>query len=195
IAIGSFLALPATADLVFLQPDAPGRRGRGEREIRWIVFWAARLALNLLRAIPELVWVLVCVVAIGIGPFAGTIAISLHPAGVRGKLYAEPLEEVPGRPIEALYALGAGPVQVLLRGLWPQARPMLRNYTFLRWEANLRVSTILGLVGGGGLGQAIYNNIQLAFYPRVGTLILIIYALVMASDWISDRLRNRPVVA
>ncbi len=193
VAIGSFIALPATADLVFLQPDTPGRRGRGEREIRWLVFWTARLALNVLRAIPELVWVLVCIVAIGIGPFAGTIAIGLHTAGVLGKLYAETLEEVPHRPIEALYALGAGPMQVLLRGLWPQARPMLRNYTFLRWEANLRVSTILGLVGGGGLGQAIYNNIQLGFYPRVGTLILIIYALVMASDWMGDRLGGRVI--
>src|SRR5262249_43590012 len=141
----------------------------------------------------ELVWVLVCVVAIGIGPFAGTIAIGLHTAGVLGKLYAETLEEVPRRPIEALYALGAGPAQALLRGFWPQARPMLRNYTFLRWEATLRVSTILGLVGGGGLGQAVYNNIQLGFYPRVGTLILIIYALVMASDWMGDRLGGRVV--
>jgi phosphonate transport system permease protein len=84
-------------------------------------------------------------------------------------------------------------MQVLLRGLWPQARAMLRNYTFLRWEANLRVSTILGLVGGGGLGQAIYNNIQLGFYPRVGTLIVIIYALVMASDWLGDRLGGRVI--
>jgi phosphonate transport system permease protein len=193
VAIGSLAALPATADLVFLHPDTPGRRGRGERELRWLVFWSARLALNILRAIPELVWVLVCIVAIGIGPFAGAIAIGLHTAGVLGKLYAETLEEVPRRPIEALYALGARPVQVLLRGLWPQARPMLRNYTFLRWEANLRVSTILGLVGGGGLGQAIYNNIQLGFYPRVGTLIVVIYALVMASDWMGDRLGGRVV--
>jgi phosphonate transport system permease protein len=193
VGIGSLVAVPATADLVFLPPDAPGRSAGGERELRWLVFWTARLALNILRAIPELVWVLVCIVAIGIGPFAGTIAIGLHTAGVLGKLYAETLEEVPRRPIEALYALGARPMQVLLRGLWPQARPMLRNYTFLRWKANLRVSTILGLVGGGGLGQAIYNNIQLGFYPRVGTLITIIYALVLASDWMGDRLGGRVV--
>jgi phosphonate transport system permease protein len=193
VAIGSLIAVPATADLVFLPADTPGRRGRGEGELRWLAFWTARLALNILRAIPELVWVLVCIVAIGVGPFAATIAIGLHTAGVLGKLYAETLEEVPRRPIEALYALGAGPMQVLLRGLWPQARAMLRNYTFLRWEANLRVSTILGLVGGGGLGQAIYNNIQLGFYPRVGTLIVIIYALVMASDWLGDRLGGRVI--
>ncbi len=193
VLLGSVAALPATASLIFLQPDTPGRHSRGERSLRWMVFWIARLALNLLRAIPELVWVLVCIVAIGIGPFAGTIAIGLHTAGVLGKLYAETMEEVPRRPIEALYAVGARPLQVLLRGIWPQARPMLRNYTLLRWEANLRVSTILGLVGGGGLGQAIYNNIQLGFYPRVATMILLIYALVIASDWIGDRLRGRVI--
>lgn len=193
VLLGSLAALPATASLIFLQPDSPGRHSRGERSLRWLVFWLARLALNLLRAIPELVWVLVCILAIGIGPFAGTIAIGLHTAGVLGKLYAETMEEVPRRPIEALYALGARPLQVLLRGIWPQAKPMLRNYTFLRWEANLRVSTILGLVGGGGLGQAIYNNIQLGFYPRVATMILFVYVLVIASDWIGDRLRGRVI--
>jgi len=193
VLLGSVAALPATASLIFLQPDTPGRHSQGERSLRWMGFWIARLALNLLRAIPELVWVLVCIVAIGIGPFAGTIAIGLHTAGVLGKLYAETMEEVPRRPIEALYALGARPLQVLLRGIWPQARPMLRNYTLLRWEANLRVSTILGLVGGGGLGQAIYNNIQLGFYPRVATMILLVYALVITSDWIGDRLRGRVI--
>jgi phosphonate transport system permease protein len=133
--------------------------------------------------------VLVCILAIGIGPFAGTIAIGLHTAGVLGKLYAETMEEVPRRPVEALYALGAHPLHVFLRGIWPQARRMLRNYTLLRWEANLRVSTILGLVGGGGLGQAIYNNIQLGFYDRVATMVLLIYAMVIAGDWLGDRLR------
>ncbi len=67
---------------------------------------------------------------------------------------------------------------------------MLRNYSLLRWEANLRVSTILGLVGGGGLGQAIYNNIQLGFYQRVATMLVLIYALVIASDWFGDWLRG-----
>jgi phosphonate transport system permease protein len=147
--------------------------------------------LNILRSIPELVWVLICILAVGIGPFAGTIALGLHTAGVLGKLYAETMEEVPVRPIEALRSLGASPVQVLLWAIWPQARPLLSSYTVLRWETNLRASAILGLVGGGGLGQAIYNNVQLGFYPRLSTLILLIYALVLASDWIGERLRLR----
>ena len=100
------------------------------------------------------------------------------------------MEEVPRAPIEALYAVGARPLQVLLYAVWPQARPMLFNYTLLRWEANLRVSTILGLVGGGGLGQAVYNSIQLGFYQEVATMILLVYALVIATSWLGDRVRT-----
>jgi phosphonate transport system permease protein len=99
------------------------------------------------------------------------------------------MEEVPLPPMEALRSLGARPVQLLLWAIWPQARPLLISYTVLRLDMNLRASTILGLVGGGGLGQAIYNNVQLGFYSRLSTLILLIYALVVASDWIGERLR------
>jgi phosphonate transport system permease protein len=189
MALALILAVPATSTLTFLHSDSPGKHGIMDRTLRWLLFWSARLVLNVLRSIPELVWVLICILAVGIGPFAGTIALGLHTAGVLGKLYAETMEEVPLRPVEALRSLGASPLQVLLWAIWPQARPLLSSYTVLRWETNLRASTILGLVGGGGLGQAIYNNVQLGFYPRLTTLILLIYALVLASDWIGERLR------
>jgi phosphonate transport system permease protein len=183
------LGVPATSTLTFVRGDSPGKHGVADRVLRWLLFWSARLTLNILRSIPELVWVLICILAVGIGPFAGTIALALHTAGVLGKLYAETMEEVPLRPVEALRSLGASPLQVLLWAIWPQARPLLSSYTVLRWETNLRASTILGLVGGGGLGQVIYNNVQLGFYPRLTTLILLIYALVLVSDWIGERLR------
>src|SRR5258707_3757308 len=172
--------MPATSTLVTLRADAPGAQSQTARSMRWGLFWAARLLLNLLRSIPDLVWVLICIVVIGIGPFAGTLAIGLHTAGVLGKLYAETLEEVPRQPVEALRALGARPFQVLSWGLWPQAKRMLASYTVVRWETNLRVSAILGLVGGGGLGQAVYNNVQLGFYTRLGTLLLVIYGLLLS---------------
>lgn len=193
ILIGGILAIPATSTLVMVRPDSPGAQSWAERGLRWSIFWAARLVLNLLRSIPDLVWVLVCILVVGIGPSAGTFAIGLHTAGVLGKLYAETLEEVPQQPVEALRALGAGPVQLLTWGLWPQAKRMLASYTVLRWETNLRVSAILGLVGGGGLGQAIYNNVQLGFYPRLATLLLVVYLLVITSDWIGDNLSRRSV--
>jgi phosphonate transport system permease protein len=191
LALAVVLALPATSTLAFLPGDSPGRIFIIERALRWVLFWSARLVLNVLRSIPELVWVLICIPAVGIGPFAGTLALGLHTAGVLGKLYAETMEEVPLRPLEALRSLGARPLQVLVWAIWPQARPLLSSYTVLRWEMNLRASTILGLVGGGGLGQAIYNNVQLGFYPRLSTLILLVYGLVLATDWIGERLRLR----
>lgn len=192
MAIGALLALPATATLIFIEKDEAGKRSRTERAARRGIYTFARTVLSLLRSIPELVWVLMCIIAVGLGPFAGAVAIGLHTGGVLGKLYAETLEEAPENPLEALRSTGARRVQILVWGIWPQARPMLVSYTVLRWETNLRVSTVLGLVGGGGLGQAIYNNIQLGFYTRVATLILVVYALVVTSDWIGDRLRERP---
>jgi len=193
VVIGGILAIPATSTLVFRQSDSPGARSPAKQGLRWSVFWAARLLLNLLRSIPDLVWVLVCILVAGIGPFAGTLAIGLHTAGVLGKLYAETLEEVPMQPVEALRALGAGPFQLLAWALWPQAKRMLASYTVLRWETNLRVSAILGLLGGGGLGQAIYNNLQLGFYSRLATLLLLVYLLVIASDWMADRVCRRTI--
>ncbi|HZW92945.1 MAG TPA: phosphonate ABC transporter, permease protein PhnE [Candidatus Eremiobacteraceae bacterium] len=189
VGLAVVLAVPATSTLAFVPGDSPGRRRVIDRVLRWLLFWSTRLVLNILRSIPELVWVLICILAVGIGPFAGTIALGLHTAGVLGKLYAETMEEVPLWPVEALRSLGARPLQLLVWAIWPQARPLLSSYTVLRWEMNLRAATILGLVGGGGLGQAIYNNVQLGFYSRLSTLILVIYALVLASDWIGERLR------
>jgi phosphonate transport system permease protein len=189
VVIGAVLALPATSTVVLGEEDESGRGSLLERSARRVVYYSVRLVLNILRSIPELVWVLVCVLAVGLGPFAGTLAIGLHTGGVLGKLYAETLEEVPARPIEALRAAGARPLQILLWGVWPQARATLVSYTVLRWDFNLRVSTVLGLVGGGGLGLLIYNNVQLGFYSRVTTLIAVIYILVLTTNWVGDRLR------
>ena len=191
ISIAAVLALPATSTIVLNDGDSGGTRSWINRTTRRVVYTVARLLLNGLRSIPELVWVLVCILAVGLGPFAGTLAIGLHTGGVLGKLYAETLEEVPVRPIEAMRAIGGRPLQLLVWAIWPQARPTLVSYTVLRWETNLRVSTILGLVGGGGLGQIIYNSVQLGFYSNLATLILLVYILVITSDWISHRLRGQ----
>jgi phosphonate transport system permease protein len=194
ISISVVLSLPAASTLILRDKYAAGRNSWFGQTVRWLIYLSARLVLNVLRSIPELVWVLVCILAVGLGPYAGTLAIGLHTGGVLGKLYAETFEEVPSQPIEALRANGASPLQILIWGMWPLLKPTLVSYTILRWETNLRVSTILGLVGGGGLGQAIYNNIQLGFYQRVTVLIAVIYALVLTTNWVGDRLRNRPVL-
>jgi phosphonate transport system permease protein len=192
ISLSIVLSVPAASTLILKDKSGAGRNSLVQQTLRWTIYLSARLILNLLRSIPELVWVLICVLAVGLGPYAGTLAIGLHTGGVLGKLFAETLEEVPSQPIEALRATGAQPLQILIWGIWPLLKPTLISYTVLRWETNIRVSTILGLVGGGGLGQVVYNSIQLGFYQRVTVLIAIIYALVLITNWIGDRLRNRP---
>jgi len=192
VLIGGILTLPATSIEVFGEEDNL-RRSLLERLASAAIYYSARFILNILRSIPELVWVLVCVLAVGFGPFAGALAVGLHTGGVLGKLYAETFEEVPTRPLEALRATGANPLQVFVWGIWPQAQTTLASYTVLRWDFNLRVATVLGLVAGGGLGQLIYNNIQLGFYSRVSTLIALTYMLVIATTWVGDKLRPRRV--
>ena len=181
--IGLLLALPATRLRASRHESLD--RSWSRRVQSEVVFWTARMTLNLLRAIPELVWVLICVIAVGFGPFAGSIALGLHTGGVLGKLFAETLEESPQEQVEAMLAMGASPFQCILWALLPQAWPMMRRYVLLRWDMNLRAATILGLVGGGGLGQALYNDVQLADYAKVSTLIAAVIVLVVGSDWLS----------
>ena len=189
IALGALLALPAAATLMRDERDPDTAVARA---LRTAAYLAARFVLALLRSIPELVWVLLCIVAFGLGPFAGAAALGLHTAGVLGKLYAETLEELPEAPGEELRAIGAGPMQRLFWALWPQARETLLSYTLLRWETNLRLSTVVGLVGGGGLGLALYNDVQLGWYPQAATLVILIYLLVVATDFLAGRLRSPP---
>lgn len=182
--LGLLLALPATR----LRTARHESLNRSLSVSLWseTVFWSARMMLNLLRSVPELVWVLICVIAVGFGPFAGSIALGLHTGGVLGKLFAESMEESPQEQVEAMLALGASRWQCMVWAMLPQSWPMMRRYIVLRWDMNLRAATILGLVGGGGLGQAIYNDVQLADYSKVSTLVLAIIVLIIGSDWISQ---------
>ncbi|MEO7331841.1 MAG: ABC transporter permease subunit [Minicystis sp.] len=187
VVLGAALTLPAAVDLA----GREGQRGAGRTMIRALAVGASRGALALFRSIPELLWVLLCIVAIGLGPFPGTLAVGLHTAGVLGKLYSDALEETPPGPIEALRATGATGWALLIWGVLPQAWPTLTSYTLLRFEANLRAATVVGLVGGGGIGLVLYNDIQLGFYDRVGTLVVLVYGMITASDWLTDRIRRR----
>jgi len=182
---GFLLAIPA-ARLQTARHESLGRSRLAMLQVE-LAFWSARMVLNLLRSIPELVWVLLCVVAVGFGPFAGSLALGLHTAGVIGKLFAETLEEAPQQPVEAMLASGASSLQCVFWALLPQSLPMMRRYILLRWDMNLRAATILGLVGGGGLGQALYNDVQLGLYGRVSTLIVAVMVLVLSSDWLSHQ--------
>ena len=118
------------------------------------------------------------------------IALGLHTGGVLGRLYAEALEDAPPAAPRALAAAGAGPVQRFLFALFPLARPTLEAYTLLRFEANLRAATVVGLLGGGGLGLLLSNSLQLGFYARSTTLVAVVWITVGLADWLADRVRR-----
>ena len=161
------------------------------RAARLLLYGTARGLLNLLRTVPELVWAILFVFMVGLGPFPGVLALGVHTAGVLGKLFAEVLENVDPRPIEALQGTGARRLQVLAYGILPQVLPHFVSYTLYRWEVNIRVAAIMGFVGAGGLGQRIHIAINLFLEHQLLTLVLAIYVLVTAVDALSALLRRR----
>lgn len=158
---------------------------------RWTIFSVSRLLLNLGRAIPELVWALVFVVAVGLGPFPGVLALAVHSAGILGKLYAEMLESVDQRVVEASRATGASEGAVTLLSRIPLALPILLSYTLFRWECNMRAATVLGFVGAGGIGTQLSISMKLFRYDEVLTLAIGIFLLVTVVDLVGNVIRAR----
>jgi phosphonate transport system permease protein len=188
------LGLAALASRPSAAPvDEPG--GALRRLLAPLPALAARGLLNLGRTLPELLWALAFVFAVGLGPFAGALALAVHTAGVLGRLYVEALEEVPAGPVGALRAAGAGPLGVGLFGVLPQAAPQLLAYALYRWEVNIRASAVLGVVGAGGLGQLLYVSLSVFDHGTTLTLLAVILALVLAVDALSGWLRRRLPVA
>ncbi len=156
---------------------------------------AARLLLNALRAIPELVWAALMVLAAGLGPNAGTLALALHTAGVLGRLFAEALENTPEAPAEAIRLGGGGRIAAFCYGTLPGVWPQLLAYTLYRWENNIRMASVLGFVGAGGLGQLLYQTLSLFQQAQAATVILAMLLLVLLVDALSGWMRQRWVVA
>ena len=156
-----------------------------------VVFHVTRMFLNALRAINELVFALIFVSAVGLGPFAGVLAIALHATGMLAKFCAEEIEGVDKGPVEAMQATGAGRLQVILFGMLPQVIPAFVSYAIYRFDVSVRAATILGLVGAGGLGFSLIKTMKLFKYHETATCILVIFVLVFVSDWVCARLRSR----
>ncbi len=186
-ALGTLLAV--IAGLALALPAS--RTHAGDR-----AFWRAptRLILNGLRSIPELVWAALLIIAAGLGPFAGTLALALHTTGVLGRLFAEAIENAPPGPAFALRAQGVASGRIFLYSTLPQILPALLSYTLYRWENNIRAAAILGVVGGGGLGQMLAFHMGL-FHMRETSSILIamivLVALVDFASYLSRRLLQR----
>jgi phosphonate transport system permease protein len=186
------LSVVATRTMLYRGILYEGRPlGPLERSVRVGGFALAKAVLNVLRTVPEIVWALIFVFMVGLGPFPGVLALGVHTGGVLGKLFGEVLEEVNPAPVEALQATGASRLRVLLYGVLPQALPQFVSYALYRWEVNIRAAAIMGFVGAGGLGQRIYVAISLFHEHQLLTLILAVYAIVTLVDALSAWLRAR----
>jgi phosphonate transport system permease protein len=182
-ALGTLLA--ALLGLVLALPAA---RTHAHDAARWR--GATRLLLNALRSTPELVWAALLLIAVGLGPFAGTLALALHTAGVLGRLFAESLENAPPGPAFALRVRGVGELRVLLYATLVQVLPQLLSYTLYRWENNIRAAAVLGVVGAGGLGQMLAFHMGLFQMGETSTVLLAMLALVALVDALSYGLRK-----
>jgi phosphonate transport system permease protein len=156
-----------------------------------LVFHATRQVFNAARGINEIIFALIFVAAVGLGPFAGVLALSVHGAGMLGKFFAEAIEEADPGPVEALRATGARPLQVIIFAVLPQALPAWIAAILYRLEVNLRAATILGMVGAGGIGFELYTSLKLFQYEDTATCVIVILVMVMTADYLSSRLRAR----
>jgi phosphonate transport system permease protein len=164
---GVLLALPASR-----LHEGDAARGRG----------AARLLLNALRSVPELVWAALLLIAAGLGPFAGTLALAVHTSGVLGRLFAEAIENAPPGPAAALRAQGTGTARAFLYATLPQVVPQLMSYSLYRWENNIRAAAVLGVVGAGGLGQQLSFHMSLFQMHKTATVLIAMLLLVALVD-------------
>jgi phosphonate transport system permease protein len=171
------------------QGDADWRLQPAGRLWRTLPYVGSTLGLNLLRSIPELFWAMIFILAVGLGPFAGVLALGFHTGGVLGKLFSEVIEDVNPQPIEALQATGASQAAVLAYGVFPLALPQLVSYTLYRWEVNIRAAAIIGVVGAGGIGRDIYLAISLFHYQQLLTLLLMTLIIVTLVDYFSAWVR------
>jgi phosphonate transport system permease protein len=179
-ALGTLLAVGG--GMVLAMPAA-GRFGKLARI-------PARGILNVLRSIPELVWASLLLVAAGLGPFAGTLALAAHTSGVLGRLFADVLENTEPQPERALRANGAMPMAAFLYSTLPQALPQMLSYTLYRWENNIRAAAVLGVVGAGGLGQMLKYHLSLFQMEQAATVIIAMLLLVALVDAASFALRR-----
>jgi phosphonate transport system permease protein len=154
-------------------------------------YHATRMLLNLLRSLPELILGIILVAAVGFGVLPGVIALGLHSIGMVGKFFAEAIEHVDPKPIEAARAAGATPVQVILHAILPQVLPQMADTVIYRWEYHFRASVVLGAVGAGGIGTELLSSLRIMDYPQVFAILICILACVTVVDAIGMALRRR----
>ncbi|WP_421709997.1 phosphonate ABC transporter, permease protein PhnE [Algihabitans sp.] len=162
-----------------------------ENLVPWWVYHPVRRVMDAFRAINEMVFAMLFVVAVGLGPFAGVLALFVHTTGVLAKLFSEAVEAIDPRPVEGIRATGAHPVQEIVFGVIPQVLPLWISYSLYRFESNVRSATVLGLVGAGGIGQVLWEYIRGFYYSETAAVMLIIILTVTILDIGSQYIRKR----
>lgn len=183
------LAVPVAVPLSFLG----ARNLMSPHPLGMAAYYAVRTVFNVLRSIEPLILAILFAVWVGIGPFAGVLALGLHSIAALGKLYSEQIESIDPGPVEAVTATGATRLQVILYAVVPQVVPQFLAFTFYRWDINVRMSTIIGFVGGGGIGFLLQQWINLLQYNQAGTALLIITLVVITLDTISAKVREKMI--
>jgi len=185
--MGTFFALLVSIPLSFL----------GARNLMYgspsgrAIYYLVRTIFNVLRSIETLILAVVMAVVVGLGPFAGVMAIVIHSIGAMGKLYSESIESIDPGPIEAITATGANRLQVVLFAVLPQVVPQFLSFTMYRWDINVRLSTVIGLVGGGGIGFILIQYINLLQWNQAGTALWLIGIIVITMDYASAIIREK----
>ena len=156
---------------------------------QWVVQPVRRL-MDAFRAINEIVFALLFVVAVGLGPFAGVMALFVHNTGVVAKLFSEAVESIDPRPVEGIRATGASRLQEVIYGVVPQVIPLWSSYTLYRFETNVRSATVLGIVGAGGIGHYLWESVRSFLYAETAAIIIIVVLSVSLIDIVSARLRK-----
>jgi phosphonate transport system permease protein len=181
--LGTLLALGISVPVAFLAAS-------NTTPSRWLVRPLALLIIVTSRSVNSLIWALLLVIILGPGVLAGVIAIALRSIGFIGKLLYEAIEEIDNRPVEAIRATGAGSGQVLDYAIVPQILPAFVGIALFRWDINIRESTVLGLVGAGGIGLQLKASVETLAWPQVTLIFLVILATVVVSEWVSARVRH-----
>jgi len=157
------------------------------------IYYVTRTFFNLFRSIEPIAWGIIFAAWVGIGPFAGMLALAVHSVAALGKLYSEQVESIDMGPVEAITATGANKLQTIVYAVVPQVIPPFTAFTLYRWDINVRMSTIIGMVGGGGIGQALIQYNQLMRWTSVGLIVWMITVVVWVMDISSGKIRERMV--
>lgn len=159
--------------------------------VPWWVYQPVRRIMDACRAINEMVFAMLFVVAVGLGPFAGVMALFVHTTGILAKLFSEAVEAIDPQPVEGMRATGALAIEEILYGVIPQVLPLWISFSLYRLESNIRSATVVGMVGAGGIGVVLWEMIRGFYFPQTSAVMLVIIAVVVVFDMISQFIRKR----